>query len=596
VHFVTPKLELQDISETRLKEASYRECFLTLRDRVPRTAGGDADETNPKPVGARKPRPWYWRIVTRQWHFSNSAKRANALFQSGDILDSCLTHDFDNRIINMERRSTLSVMCSDEEQVNSPLVKHRFVSDQRVSWLPFLRHLYRAQNRTASADSTSSSQPPPVPGPDPWASLLERPECAKLDLLKSTHPTGVSVSFVKWTWDSLPSKATRPMATTTLGTLVVMATRLGMQWSIDLEKDSYQASGNGYSLSCTQVPEMGLVATFTAEERDHRRAPHALAFNDLTDKFMCGIIPGARFLVDKDFHCTDDSGHTDVLKAVFNAIDLPDRFHQRLNRQLAESSDKSRTYWKNMLSNEITVLLGELLPYEGADDHIFSGWKEDTGGVAMCPFSSPQLFQQFPSYIRSHRSLGPAASDVCRQMSNLADLAAAGENERAMQYTRRILERTTLWFVSHGFDQRYYRQKLYLHLIAAHCYLSLRAWEGSPGGSSSALNRDFPTSEVDSDRLAHCYFAEANKPDLEKRQKRKGGLDVYLVDVNLHMVRLPDGYDSVSSLFHDAWFVLMLRVIAWFSLKNMEEKATTVRSRGAIPSSCWDNQRPVWII
>jgi hypothetical protein len=36
VHFVTPKLELQDISETRLKEVSYQERFLTLRDRVPK--------------------------------------------------------------------------------------------------------------------------------------------------------------------------------------------------------------------------------------------------------------------------------------------------------------------------------------------------------------------------------------------------------------------------------------------------------------------------------------------------------------------------------------------------------------------------------
>jgi hypothetical protein len=150
-------------------------------------------------------------------------------------------------------------MRGDEEQFKPRPVKHRFVSDQRVSWLSFLRHLYRVQNRTAPVASshppsnldpdrtasTPTPQPPADPGPDPWASLLEKPECAKLDLLKHRHPTGVSVSFVEWTWDSLPAKATRPMATTTLGTLVVMATRLGMQWRIDLEKDSYQASGNG---------------------------------------------------------------------------------------------------------------------------------------------------------------------------------------------------------------------------------------------------------------------------------------------------------------------------------------------------------------
>ena len=238
VHFVTPKLELQDISETRLREDSYRESFLTLRDRVPKQLEGQADDTSPRPAGPGKPQAWYRRGTTRPWNFFNSAKRAHALAQSGRVLDSSLTPNFDNRIINTERRSTMSLMRGDEEQFKPRPVKHRFVSDQRVSWLSFLRHLYRVQNWTAPVASshppsnldpdrtasTPTPQPPPDLDPDPWAHLLEKPECAKLNLMKHRHPTGVSISFVEWTWDSLPAKATRPMATTTLGTLVVMAT------------------------------------------------------------------------------------------------------------------------------------------------------------------------------------------------------------------------------------------------------------------------------------------------------------------------------------------------------------------------------------
>jgi hypothetical protein len=330
-------------------------------------------------------------------------------------------------------------MRGDEEQVNSPSVKHRFVSDQRVSWLSFLRHLYRVQNRNASA---LSPQAPSDLGPDPWATLLEKPESANLDLLKYRHPTGVSVSFVEWTWDSLPAKATRPMATTTLGTLVVMAARLSMQWRIDLERDTYQASGNGYSLSCAQVPEMGLVATFTAEEKENRRSPHALAFDNLTDKFVCGIIPGASFLVDRDFYCTDNSGHTDVLNAALNAIDFPDQFCQQLDQQLEESSVRSRTHWKNMLSNEITALLCESLPHEGAKDQIFSGWKEDTGGLAMCPLDSPEFFE-FLHWCVGKRD-GEVASDISAQMSELSTLATADNDEQTVKYTQRVFERTTL--------------------------------------------------------------------------------------------------------------------------------------------------------
>jgi hypothetical protein len=129
VHFVAPKLELQHISEARSKGVSYQGRFLTLRDRVPRKIEGETDDTNPRPAGYKSSQPWYWRISTKHWKFFDSAKRTDTLLQSGDFLDSCLTHDFDNLIISMERRSTLSVMRGDEEQFNPPSVKHRFVSD-----------------------------------------------------------------------------------------------------------------------------------------------------------------------------------------------------------------------------------------------------------------------------------------------------------------------------------------------------------------------------------------------------------------------------------------------------------------------------------
>jgi hypothetical protein len=232
------------------------------------------------------------------------------------------------------------------------------------------------------------------------------------------------------------------MATTTLGTLVVMANRLGMRWRIDLEKDTYQASGNGYSLSCTQVPEMGLLATFTAEEKEHRGSSCTLAFNIPTDKFMCGIIPGASHLVDEDFHCTDDSGHTDVLNVVLNAIDPSNWLHQRLNLQLEEESDKDHTRWKHMFSNEITALLCELLPCEGASDHIFPGWKEGTGGFAMCPFNSPHMIRAFLSDPQIDRCAGAVATDVADQLDNFHRLA----KEPRMLYAQHVFEHTTLWF------------------------------------------------------------------------------------------------------------------------------------------------------
>ena len=148
------------------------------------------------------------------------------------------------------------------------------------------------------------------------------------------------------------------MASTSLGTVVVMATRLGMQWRIDLEKDSYQAVGNGYTLSCTQVPEMGLVASFTADDAEERNFDRALAFNRWSDMLVCGIIPGAKRLVDVDFYCTDDSGTTSILRGVSHVVDDLAQLQSRLHSDLTPGGDRDRGL--DMLADEIMALLCDL--------------------------------------------------------------------------------------------------------------------------------------------------------------------------------------------------------------------------------------------
>lgn len=236
-----------------------------------------------------------WEDGTHHLSFS-STKRAFALLQSSAILDASLAPGFDTR---STRRANPEVgAASDvEKQSGKPLrnKKLQFTSEQRVSWLAFLRHLFKIETLA----STSQTPQPPSPNETPseysgaMAGFSIAPDLKQQDTTLSNLDTEISVSFIEWTWDSLPAKATRPMATTSLGTLVVMATRLGMKWRIGLEKDSYQAVGNGYSLSCTQVPEMGLVASFTADDAENRDFDRSLAFNGSADMLMCGIIPGA---------------------------------------------------------------------------------------------------------------------------------------------------------------------------------------------------------------------------------------------------------------------------------------------------------------
>jgi hypothetical protein len=342
-HFVTPKMVLHAISEEKMEQDSYKAYYMMLRDRCPsRLEEGD------------------WNLSLHHLRFS-STKRAFALLQSGAILDASLTPDFDTR---STRRANPEVGAASEVEKQSEKLlrneKLQFTSEQRVSWLAFLRHLFKIENLA------STSQKPQPPSPDETTSEYSgamagfsiAPDLKQQDLAVSNPDTGISVSFIEWTWDSLPAKATRPMATTSLGTLVVMATRLGMKWRIDLEKDSYQAVGNGYSLSCTQVPEMGLVASFTADQAEERDYDPPLAFDRSADMLMCGIIPGARLLVDLDFYCTDDSGITDILKGVSDVVDSLARLQRKLQPGPVFSGDD--VHGLKMLADETMSLLCEL--------------------------------------------------------------------------------------------------------------------------------------------------------------------------------------------------------------------------------------------
>src|SRR5689334_15241762 len=99
---------------------------------------------------------------------------------------------------------------------------------------------------------------------------------------------------------------TKPLATTTLGFITVLAMRLGMQWrTTNIVKGQLLADGNGYSLSFLEVLGLGLVAKLR-NIRNASKFP-ALILSRAADKMMCGILLGSRYLVDQDFPCIGDS-------------------------------------------------------------------------------------------------------------------------------------------------------------------------------------------------------------------------------------------------------------------------------------------------
>lgn len=84
----------------------------------------------------------------------------------------------------------------------------------------------------------------------------------------ASHPNeqkaDVGVIYRTWSWDLMPDMV-RPLATSTVGDIIVLAIRLGMEWTeLDLSQGKMQASGNGCSLTSTEVRGLGVLASFSA--------------------------------------------------------------------------------------------------------------------------------------------------------------------------------------------------------------------------------------------------------------------------------------------------------------------------------------------
>jgi hypothetical protein len=212
----------------------------------------------------------------------------------------------------------------------------------------------------------------------------------------------------------------------------------------------------------------------------------------------------------------------------------------------------------------------------------------------MCPLKSPQFFKAVLRYVEHDD--GAVARDIFAQMSELAKLACVDRDKQMIQYTQRVYERTTLWFVSHGFDQKHIRQKIYLHLVATHCRLSFRAYVERRTSRSTEKG---PLKSLDLREIAKISLEsmrEGSLAGLNGRGLNKRGLNGYLESLGLYKLSLPADYSTRGQFNKDAWLVMMLRGIAWFMSQKARGTMTSASTGGAIPSSCWDNQKPVWII
>ncbi|KAK3402394.1 hypothetical protein B0T20DRAFT_138441 [Sordaria brevicollis] len=84
-----------------------------------------------------------------------------------------------------------------------------------------------------------------------------------ISLPPARHTLVVALQPKLHSWDNMPASVTKPFATTTMCHLVEIAAMLGIHWKeFDRSRDKYRAEGNGYMLTGSTNPDLGLCFTF----------------------------------------------------------------------------------------------------------------------------------------------------------------------------------------------------------------------------------------------------------------------------------------------------------------------------------------------
>jgi hypothetical protein len=100
----------------------------------------------------------------------------------------------------------------------------------------------------------------------------------------------VAVQVKKRSWDTMPADVKKPYATTAMCHLLEIAAMMGIYWKeFDRSQDRYRAEGNGYILTGTNVPELGVMFTFQISGKSRFQENRVIPVDEVKE-LCCGFV------------------------------------------------------------------------------------------------------------------------------------------------------------------------------------------------------------------------------------------------------------------------------------------------------------------
>lgn len=176
-------------------------------------------------------------------------------------------------------------------------------------------------------------------------------------------------------WDTTPDFI-RPPASTNLNVVIILALRLGMEWtSLKDKKSGFEAHGNGYRL-ISGTPHGDICLEFEAVRKACPDDRCNMMATVPVNKLMFGILPGCPQLRVPELRLVTDNGTLDMVNTLSDFIEMSAEAQQLL--QMPSKGGGSSL--SNVIFNDLIVLLCPYLPLKGspADEYRFGAWKGRT--------------------------------------------------------------------------------------------------------------------------------------------------------------------------------------------------------------------------
>jgi hypothetical protein len=504
-------------------------------------------------------------------------------------------------------------------------------NDTSVTWLRLLSELHNLSNSYWPRDCATCSADIDVESPLPESAI--ETGISTYRSFKS-HPelhsvrTMVCIVYRTWNWGFMPPDLTRPLAEISLGDIVILALRMGMQWRVlDLESGKMQADGNGFNLTGFEARGLGIILRLTATEKqsEYRKLLPTRA----VDKMLFGILPGDPHLVKMDFP---------LIKKDFSLQSFTDP-QGILSAIMSRESREKLGDVEALVRVDVITLLATYLPIEGClmTRYCFPGWVSNSSNQSVYTFwegrlalhralqarveeGRPALHGEVQASTEIPNSVNPKVASVVldrvlecfkwleqdykddwyvrwskpRVMRNQQGVEA---KKKCMKTLRDIYEWTQEWLTTNVEVSKRPNAPTYTDLVASHAYMATHACRATqhrnpadpayhgPDGRYVLLIPDYDEEKHGFRPDDNTYAIACNY--VNHLNHNEHGMHAYLRDNHLDM--------SVEDC-EAAWWVMQLRGIVWhLSTWHGDTIVRDVLGEQLIPSSFYGNKSPIWI-